>query len=60
MPLVKPKLVLTVKNTSTVNQTNSNPSNPIIVHFYEADNAGEPTGAILATITLTGPIPAQT
>jgi uncharacterized repeat protein (TIGR01451 family)/gliding motility-associated-like protein len=48
---------ITVTNTSTtVNQTNTAPANPVKVDFYCADNVGNPTGAILSTFTMAGPI----
>ena len=55
---VASKLQLSVKNSGTVNQTNSSPANPVVVHIYAADGTGAPTGAILATYTMTGPIAA--
>ena len=47
---------ISIKNTSTLNQTNSNPTNPLKVDFFCADNSGNPTGQLLGTVTLTGPV----
>lgn len=47
---------ITIKNTSTVNQTASSPSNPVKINFYCADDAGNATGQLLGTYTLTGSI----
>ncbi|WKW45969.1 Ig-like domain-containing protein [Myroides sp. JBRI-B21084] len=52
------QVIISVKNTSTISQTNSNPANPVVVNFYAADSMGIPTGSILATYTMTGSIAA--
>ena len=49
---------LSVNNTSAINQTNASPANPVQVGFYCADASGNPTGSLLGSYTMTGPIAA--